>query len=363
MQSFTFSRFANRFKPSQKLFSNKLFTAVNMVVLGIESSCDETSIAILDNGKILSNKIYTQKEHTAFGGVVPEIASREHIKKIDRLYRNALEESGKTISDIELIAVTDRPGLAGALLVGISFASGLHTATGIPTIGVNHLEGHIASVMLENDVPFPLITLVVSGGHSSIYRINGFGEYEILGQTIDDAAGEAFDKVGKMIGFQYPAGRSIEECAKLHTGSELIDFPIGKVREHAGYNFSFSGLKTSVKYYAQKLSPEELEIQKPLICHSFQQAIIKAILNNLKDAVRDTGIANIAMVGGVACNGTIRDALKATFGESVWFPSPILCTDNAAMIAKAGLEAWNSGDRRFPSMQPTADISRKEFRK
>lgn len=334
-----------------------------MIVLGIESSCDETSIAIIDNSKILSNKIYTQKEHTAFGGVVPEIASREHIKKIDRLYRNALEESGLTISEIDLIAVTDRPGLAGALLVGISFASGLNTATGIPVIGVNHLEGHIASVLLENDISFPLITLVVSGGHSSIYRVNGFGEYEILGQTIDDAAGEAFDKVGKMIGFSYPAGKSIEECAKLYSGVELIAFPIGKVREHSGYNFSFSGLKTAVKYYVQKLSAEELDVQKPLICHSFQQAVIKAILSNLSEAVKDTGIKNIAMVGGVACNGTIRAALKNTFGESVWFPSPILCTDNAAMIAKAGIEAWNCGDRRFPSMQPTADISRKEFRK
>jgi len=334
-----------------------------MIVLGIESSCDETSIAVLENGKILSNKIYTQKEHTAFGGVVPEIASREHIKKIDRLFRNALEESQKSISDIDLIAVTDRPGLAGALLVGISFASGLHTATGIPSIGVNHLEGHIASVMLENELPFPIIALVVSGGHSSIYRVNDFGDYEILGQTIDDAAGEAFDKVGKMIGFEYPAGQSIEDCAKSYTGKELIDFPIGKVREHAGYNFSFSGLKTAVKYYAQKLSKEQLEEQKPLICHSFQQAVIKAILTNLKEASRDTGIKNIAMVGGVACNGTIRESLKQTFGDSVWFPSPILCTDNAAMIAKAGLEAWNQGDRRFPSMQPTADISRKAFRK
>jgi len=334
-----------------------------MVVLGIESSCDETSIAIIDCDKILSNKIYTQKEHTAFGGVVPEIASREHIKKIDRLFRNAMEESGKSIADIDLIAVTDRPGLAGALLVGISFASGLHTATTIPAIGVNHLEGHIASVMLEHDIPFPIITLVVSGGHSSIYQVNGFGDYEILGQTIDDAAGEAFDKVGKMIGFEYPAGKSIEECAKSYEGRDIIDFPIGKVREHAGYNFSFSGLKTAVKYYVQKLTPEQLEIQKPMICASFQKAVIKAILTNLKEASRDTGIKNIAMVGGVACNGTIRTALKETFGKTVWFPSPILCTDNAAMIAKAGFEAWNRGDRRFPSMQPTADISRKAFRK
>ncbi len=330
-----------------------------MIVVGIETSCDETSVAILDGNKILSNRIYTQKEHTEFGGVVPEIASREHIKKIDRLFLNALEESKLTIDDIELIAVTDRPGLAGALLVGISFALGLHTATNIPIIGVNHLEGHIAAVTLEHEVPFPFLALVVSGGHSSIYQVNNFGSYDLLGQTIDDAAGEAFDKVGKMIGFQYPAGRDIETCAKTYSGDELIAFPVGKVKQHAGYNFSFSGLKTAVKYYAQKLSAEELEIEKPKICHSFQQAVIKAILKNLGDARNETRIKHIAMVGGVASNGTLRNALTEKFGETVYFPSPILCTDNAAMIAKAGVEAYTRGERRIPKMQPTSDISRK----
>lgn len=330
-----------------------------MVVIGIESSCDETSVAILEDGKILSNKIYTQQEHTAFGGVVPEIASREHIKKIDRLFRNALEESNKTIEDLDLIAVTDRPGLAGALLVGISFSLGLHTAYEIPIIGVNHLEGHIASVTLENEVPFPFIALVVSGGHSSIYRVNDFGSYDLLGQTIDDAAGEAYDKVGKMLGFSYPAGKDIEECAKSYDGTDLIDFPVGKVKLHEGHNFSFSGLKTAVKYHAQKLTPEQVETEKPLICHSFQTAVIKAVLKNLKNACKDTGIKEIAMVGGVACNGTLRKALQDAFGNSVYFPRPILCTDNAAMIAKAGLEAYNRGERRTPHMQPTSDISRR----
>lgn len=328
-----------------------------MIVLGIESSCDETSIALLEDGKILSNKIYTQKEHTEFGGVVPEIASREHIKKIDRLYRNALEESGKTIDDIDLIAVTDRPGLAGALLVGISFAQGLALAHDKAIIGVNHLEGHIASVTLENDIPFPFIALVVSGGHTSIYKVNDYGSYDLLGQTIDDAAGEAYDKVGKMIGFSYPAGRDIEECAKEYDGSEVIDFPVGKVREHEGYNFSFSGLKTAVKYHVQKL--DDVIAERPKICNSFQKAVIKAITKNLLAASRETGIKDIAMVGGVACNGTLRNALKERFGESCYFPSPILCTDNAAMIAKAGVEAYNRGERRIPKMQPTSDISRR----
>lgn len=330
-----------------------------MIVLGIESSCDETSVAILDDNKILSNRIYTQKEHTEFGGVVPEIASREHIKKIDRLYKNALEEAHLTINDIDLIAVTDRPGLAGALLIGISFALGLHTRYNIPIIGVNHLEGHIAAVTLENEIEFPFISLVASGGHSSIYQVNSLGDYELLGQTIDDAAGEAFDKVGKMIGFSYPAGRDIEECAATYTGSDIIDFPIGKVTQYEGYNFSFSGLKTAVKYYVQKLPKETLiEDEKPKICYSFQNAVIKAIIKNLKGASKKTGIKRITMVGGVACNSAIREAITTTFGDKTYFPSPILCTDNAAMIAKAGLEAYNKGERRIPKMQPTSEISK-----
>lgn len=330
-----------------------------MLVLGIESSCDETSIALIDEQKVYANNIYTQDVHTKFGGVVPEIASREHIKKIDTLCKAVFEESGYTIEDVDLIAVTDRPGLAGALLVGISFALGLHVAHDIPIIGVNHLEGHIAAVTLENDIPFPFLGIVVSGGHTSIYKVESFGSYIKLGQTIDDAAGEAFDKVGKMLGFQYPAGRDIENTAKSYSGTETISFPVGKVRDYEGHNFSFSGLKTAVKYYAEKLSPEDLEKEKPLICHSFQSAVKKSIINNLKDAISESKIKKIAMVGGVACNGTLREALLKEFGsDNVYFPSPILCTDNAAMIAKAGLEAYKRGERRVPKMQPTAEISR-----
>lgn len=331
-----------------------------MLVLGIESSCDETSIALIDENNVIANKIYTQSVHTRFGGVVPEIASREHIKKIDTLCRAVLEESGKTMADIDLIAVTDRPGLAGALLIGISFALGLHVGHNIPIIGVNHLEGHIAAVTLENDIAFPFLGIVVSGGHTSIYRVEDFGTYIKLGQTIDDAAGEAFDKVGKMLGFTYPAGKDIEEKAKSYKGTETIPFPIGKVRDYEGHNFSFSGLKTAVKYYAEKLLKDELQSQIPLICHSFQCAVKKSIINNLKEAVAESTIKRVAMVGGVACNGALREALVETFGDkNVFFPSPILCTDNAAMIAKAGLEAYKRGERRIPKMQPTAEISRR----
>lgn len=331
-----------------------------MLVLGIESSCDETSIALIDEKRVIANKIYTQSVHTKFGGVVPEIASREHIKKIDTLCRAVLDESGVTMEEVELIAVTDRPGLAGALLVGISFALGLHVAYDTPIIGVNHLEGHIAAVTLEHTMQFPFLGIVVSGGHTSIYKVEDFGTYIKLGQTIDDAAGEAFDKVGKMLGFTYPAGRDIEESAKKYKGNETIPFPIGKVKDYEGHNFSFSGLKTAVKYYAEKLSETDLKAQIPLICHSFQSAVKKSIINNLKDAVTESNIKRVAMVGGVACNGTLREALVEAFGsENVFFPSPILCTDNAAMIAKAGLEAYKRGERRVPKMQPTAEISRR----
>ena len=335
-----------------------------MLILGIESSCDETSIAILNDSTILSNKIYTQQEHTQFGGVVPEIASREHIKKIDRLTHSALKEANISITDIDLIAITDRPGLAGALLVGISYAYGLHLGYNIPITGVNHLEGHIAAVTIEHEIPFPFIALVVSGGHTSIYKAEDFGDFEILGQTIDDAAGEAFDKIGKLMGFNYPAGRDIENEAKLYTGDDPIAFPVAQVNKYTGHNFSFSGLKTAVKYYIESIPAEDLLAERPRICYSFQKAVIKALIKNLKKVKKDTQILDIAMVGGVASNRTIRQALTSVFGaQHTFFPSPVLCTDNAAMIAKAGYENNKRGLTRLPKMQPTSDISRTQVRK
>jgi len=332
-----------------------------MLTLGIESSCDETSIAIIDDEKILSNQIYTQKEHSNFGGVVPEIASREHIKKIGFLYKNALREAGVKISDIDLIAVADSPGLAGALLVGISFALGLSAANPqIAITGVNHLEGHICSVLFENKIEFPFLSIVLSGGHSSIYKVSDFGNYEKIGQTIDDAAGEAFDKVGKMLGFEYPAGRKIEETAKLFNENNLIDFPIAKVGDGNNAHFSFSGLKTAVKYAIEKTPKADLETEKPRICKSFQNAVISAIVRKLQFSKDLTQIDKIALCGGVACNSAIREALKHSFGaQNVFYPSNILCTDNAAMIAKAGAENYKRGFLRPPSMTATAEIGRK----
>ncbi|MDR0304965.1 MAG: tRNA (adenosine(37)-N6)-threonylcarbamoyltransferase complex transferase subunit TsaD [Chitinispirillales bacterium] len=332
-----------------------------MIVLGIESSCDETSVAIINDEKILTNTIYTQKEHSDFGGVVPEIASREHIKKIGLLFKKAINETNLKISDIDLIAVCDRPGLAGALLVGISFAFGLKTAyPQIAITGVNHLEGHICSVMFENKIKFPFLTVLLSGGHSSIYKVDDFSKYEIIGQTIDDAAGEAFDKVGKMLGFEYPAGKKIEEYADLYKGNDLIEFPTAKIFDGNNAHFSFSGLKTSVKYAIEKIKLQELEEQKPRICKSFQNAIVRAVVNNLKFAVNLTHIEKIALCGGVACNNAIKNALKDSFGtHNVFYPSNILCTDNAAMIAKAGMENYKRGIFRTPSMTSTAEIGRK----
>lgn len=327
-----------------------------MLILGLESSCDETSAALIKDNKVIANSIYTQDIHSEYGGVVPEIASRTHIKKIDRLCLSVLEKNGYTPKDLDLIAVTDRPGLAGALLVGISFALGMHTSYDIPVIGVNHLEGHISSVLIENEnLQFPFLSLVVSGGHTAIYKVLDFGKYECIGTTIDDAAGEAFDKIGKMIGFPYPAGRAIEEEANRYSGNEVINFPVAKLKT-TGIDFSFSGLKTAVKYHIQENEENYLDLNRPLLCSSFQKAVIKSLVQNMKRAVEETGIERISLVGGVACNSTIRNALSDNFGGNVYFPSPILCTDNAAMIAKAGLENYSRGERRFPSMSPTGSF-------
>ena len=324
-----------------------------MLVLGLESSCDETSVAILKDNDVIVNHIYTQKIHSEYGGVVPEIASRAHIEKIDRLALAVFEETGYSPKDLDLIAVTDRPGLAGALLVGISFALGLHQAYKIPIIGVNHLEGHISSAMIENEnIEFPYLSLVVSGGHTAIYKVSDYNKYERLGTTIDDAAGEAFDKVGKMVGFSYPAGRAIEE-ESLKNKDSLINFPVASLST-SGFDFSFSGLKTAVKYHIEKSGGKDyIESNRPLVCASFQEAVIKSILKNLTKAVSQTSINKISMVGGVACNGTIRNALVKEFGDAMFFPSPILCTDNAAMIAKSGYESYIKGVRRVPHMAPT----------
>ena len=327
-----------------------------MLVLGLESSCDETSIALLANNEIASNRIYTQEVHAKYGGVVPEIASRAHIQKIDRLCNSVLDEHNISPNDLDLLAVTDSPGLAGALLVGISFALGLHCSYQIPITGVNHLEGHIASVLLDNDkLEFPYLALVVSGGHTAIYTVEDFGVYQCLGRTIDDAAGEAFDKIGKLLGFPYPAGADIEKQASINNAKDSISFPVARLSTN-GIDFSFSGLKTAVKYFLEDHDSKFINQNKSLICYSFQKAVIDSLTKNIVAASKKSGIKNIACVGGVACNKYLRSILQSIFGDNVFFPSPALCTDNAAMIAKAGYENYKRGKSRFPNMSPSGAL-------
>ena len=327
-----------------------------MITLGIETSCDETSIALLTDGRIAANEIYSQEIHAAFGGVVPEMASRAHLGKIDALCRSVFVKTGISFGAIDLIAVTDSPGLAGALLVGISFALGIHCGHNVPVTGINHLEGHISSIFLEHpDIGPPFLALVVSGGHTSIYKVMDFGRYECLGKTIDDAAGEAFDKIGKLLGFSYPAGRAIENEAAQASAGPLVPFPIARVSA-SRLDFSFSGLKTSVKYFLQERGSEYIAANRALICKSFQNFLVESLAGNLFEASRQTGITKIAVVGGVACNAQLRLRMRALPGLSVFFPSPVLCTDNAAMIALAGFERKKRGMLRFPHMSPSAKL-------
>jgi len=327
-----------------------------MVALGIETSCDETSVALLDDQRILASKVYSQMEHAAYGGVVPEVASRAHLEKIDHLTARVLKEALFPIEHIGLIAVTDSPGLAGALLIGVGFALGLHVRHGIPVCGINHLEGHIYAIFLEHpDLAFPFLAMVVSGGHTAMYRVDDIGSYACLGQTVDDAAGEAFDKAGKMLGFPYPAGRAIEEEARLAGTAAGPDFPIACLRS-APRNFSFSGLKTALKYYLQSRDDGKACASRPVICRAFQDAIVHSLVNNCEEAAEATGLRRIALVGGVACNGRLREEMLRYFGSQVYFPRPSLCTDNGAMIACAGVNRFKRNLLRFPRMDPSGGL-------
>jgi N6-L-threonylcarbamoyladenine synthase len=328
-----------------------------MLTLGIETSCDETSIALLDGQDVLANEIYSQEIHAAFGGVVPEMASRAHVAKVDALCSAVFTQTGITPQRLDLVAVTDGPGLAGALLVGISFALGIHCGHGTPITGVNHLEGHIASIFLGNpDLAFPFLCLVVSGGHTTLYRVDDFGRYTCLGKTIDDAAGEAFDKVGKMLGFKYPAGRAIEaEASRAPAEASCISFPTARVSS-SPLDFSFSGLKTAVKYFLRDEGPDFIRDNRPLICKSLQTSIVSALVANASAAARQFGLETIAVVGGVACNGYLRERIREAFNGRAFFPPPVLCTDNAAMIARAGFERARRHMLRFPRLAPSAGL-------
>ncbi|MCX6826368.1 MAG: tRNA (adenosine(37)-N6)-threonylcarbamoyltransferase complex transferase subunit TsaD [candidate division Zixibacteria bacterium] len=310
-----------------------------MITLGIETSCDETSIAVVrDDAVILSNIILSQIIHKGFGGVVPELASREHLKSIIPVYEQALAIAGITKEDIDLVAATFGPGLVGALLVGLNFGRGLAFGNDIPFIAVNHLEGHMAANILANkDLPQKYLTLIISGGHTSLVLVDGFGHYKILGQTKDDAVGEAYDKIAKVLGLGYPGGAEIDRLAK--TGNrDYFHFPRGIMREDS-YNFSYSGLKTAVALHIKGLSEKELVNHTADIAASFQEAAVEVLVNKTVRAADEFGVMAVTLSGGVASNSRLKELMNKRLlgmGVKFYFPPPELCTDNGAMIAVAG---------------------------
>lgn len=321
-----------------------------MVILGIDTSCDDTCASIVEDGKrLLSNVVSSQVSvHHRYGGVVPELASREHIRNIVPVVEESMEKASVNNKDIDAIAVTVGPGLVGALLVGIYFAKAFSYAKGIPLIGVNHLEGHILSVFLEKRLPsFPFVALTVSGGHTNIYHVRDFGDYTVLGRTLDDAAGEAFDKVAKLLGLGYPGGGIIEKTA-FDGRDDAIDFPRAYLSK-GSLDFSFSGLKTSVALYIKKWRDRnDNEISLKDIAASFQAAVVDILIDKLIAATNQVGVKSIMLAGGVARNNYLRNKLQKTIsdkGIDLYIPHPELCTDNGAMIAVAGYHRLIKGYR------------------
>ncbi len=318
-------------------------------ILAIESSCDETAAAVVVNGReVLSNVISSQIElHKLYGGVVPEIASRKHIEKVNQVIEEALTEAKTTLDDIDAIAVTYGPGLVGALLVGVAEAKAISFARNIPLVGVHHIEGHISANYIENkDLEPSFMCLVVSGGHSHLVKVNNYGEYEIIGKTRDDAAGEAFDKVARAIGLGYPGGPKIDKLAK-EGDPFAIKFPRAHI-EDAPYDFSFSGIKSAVLNYINQCDMKGEEINKANIASSFQQAVIDVLSDNAVLAAKEYGMAKLAVAGGVASNSSLRNMLQEkcnASGIEFYYPSPIYCTDNAAMIGVAGYYEYIKGVR------------------
>lgn len=310
-----------------------------MLVLGIESSCDETGVAIFDTERgLIGNQLHTQMAmHAQYGGVVPELASRDHIHRLVPLTRACLEEAQVSIEDIDAIAYTQGPGLGGALLTGTSFANALAFANNKPVIPVHHLEGHLLSPMLAEEKPdFPFVALLVSGGHTQIMAVTGVGEYELLGESIDDAAGEAFDKTGKLLGLPYPGGAKLSQLAKLGVAGRF-EFPRPMLHSH-DLNMSFSGLKTSVLTAVNKVKAEHGEVDEQTrndICLGFQDAVVDVLTRKVQDALKQTGFEQLVVAGGVGANWALRERLKQLKAK-VYFPPLALCTDNGAMIAFAG---------------------------
>ena len=321
----------------------------NIVILGIESSCDETAASVVRNGReVLSNVISSQIAlHTLYGGVVPEIASRKHIEKINVVIEQALSEAQMTLDDLDAIGVTYGPGLVGALLVGVSEAKAIAYAKKLPLIGVHHIEGHISANYIENkDLEPPFACLVVSGGHTHLVIVKDYGKYEIVGRTRDDAAGEAFDKVARAIGLGYPGGPKIDRVSK-EGNPDAIAFPRAKVADSA-YDFSFSGLKSAVLNYLNGCKMKNIPIVQADVAASFQKAVVDVLVDHAMHAVEEYGFKKFAIAGGVASNSALRAAMEEACrkrGVAFYHPSPVFCTDNAAMIGSAAYYEYLAGTR------------------
>lgn len=327
----------------------KRTTDEDVYILAIESSCDETAAAVVKNGReVLSNIIYSQIDlHTIYGGVVPEIASRKHIEKINQVIESALKEAGMTLEEMTAIGVTYGPGLVGALLVGVAEAKAIAYAAKKPLVGVHHIEGHVSANFIEHpDLEPPFICLIVSGGHTHLVIMKDYGEFEILGRTRDDAAGEAFDKVARAVGLGYPGGPKVDKAAK-EGNCHAIEFPRAKV-EGAPFDFSFSGLKSAILNYINHAHMMGEEICVPDLAASFQKSVVDALVSRAVLAAKEYGYDKLAIAGGVASNSALRAAMKeACEKENIrfYYPSPIYCTDNAVMIGAAAYYEYINGTR------------------
>ncbi len=332
----------------------------DVLILAIESSCDETAAAVVKNGReVLSNVISSQIAlHTLYGGVVPEIASRKHIEKINQVVQAALDEANVTLDDITAIGVTYGPGLVGALLVGVAEAKAIAYAAKKPLVGVHHIEGHIAANFIEHkDLEPPFFSLVVSGGHTHLVRVKDYGKFDIIGRTRDDAAGEAFDKVARAIGLGYPGGPKIDKVSK-EGNPEAIAFPRAHV-EDAPYDFSFSGLKSAVLNYLNHAKMTGEEVNPNDLAASFQKAVVQVLVEHAIRGTKEHGFRKLALAGGVASNSALRASLKEACeknGITLYYPSPIFCTDNAAMIGAAGYYEYKKGRRSGWDLNAAASL-------
>lgn len=310
-----------------------------MLTLALESSCDETAAAIVKDGReVMANIVASQIDlHSRFGGVVPELAARKHVEAINVVVAEALATADTSLSEIEGIVVTRGPGLIGALLVGLSFAKALAVGRHLPLVGVHHIEGHILAPLLERRIKFPFLALAVSGGHTHLYRVDGIGHYQILGRTLDDAAGEAFDKIAKLLGLGYPGGVLIDQLA-AQGNPAAIDFPRPMLHRD-NLDFSFSGMKTAVRHYVEKEGIPSTNDQLADLAASFQAAVVEVLCHKSRRALHETGLRRMVVAGGVACNSGLRDGMRQLAAElqvEIVFPAPQFCGDNAAMLAVAG---------------------------